>query len=125
MSDDLRIISFECCHADTCLPDYWCGHHLPHVSIPVWPGMTLEEIKRDLLAEVNSSAIAGNIPDQLTHSGYDLSEQGYDMMENAINEITPSNPEQTGFFNDLEMDEDGEYSVYAYFVFVAEYAIND
>lgn len=24
-------IKLECSHVDTCLPDYWSGHHLPHV----------------------------------------------------------------------------------------------
>ena len=49
----------ECCHADTCLSDYWGGHHLAHVQVPVWNGMSLVELKKALMAELNEGAVAG------------------------------------------------------------------
>lgn len=30
-------------HADTCLPDCWSGHHLPHISVPVYRSMTADD----------------------------------------------------------------------------------
>lgn len=113
------MIKFECSHADTCLPDYWGGHHLPHASIPVWRGMSLQDIKDNLKSEVSQGAIAGNLPENLTDSGYDLNDTGYTAFEQAIADIVPNNPDQTEFFLDLEeQDEDADFSVYAYFVFV-------
>jgi hypothetical protein len=38
---------FDIIHADTCLPDYWSGHHLPHVQIPVFNGMVSARRERD------------------------------------------------------------------------------
>ena len=49
---------FECLHADTCLADYWSGHHLPHVSISAYP-MSLEQLKESLKSEINQGSIAG------------------------------------------------------------------
>ena len=46
-------------HADTCLPDYWSGHHLPHISVPVCRSMTAGELRDALRDEVNQGAIAG------------------------------------------------------------------
>lgn len=104
----------ECIHADTCLPDYWTGHHLPHMSIPVFKGMTLEEIKKGLLNELNLDALMGNIPDIESSEYAELCTA----IKKAIQEIKPKNEKQKTFFNDLEEnDEDSETSPYAYFVF--------
>lgn len=46
-------------HADTCLPDYWSGHHLPHISVPVSRDMTAGALRDALRDEVNQGAIAG------------------------------------------------------------------
>ena len=119
-------IKFECVHADTCLPDYWCGHHLPHVSIPVYNGMTMKEIKSAIRSEISQGAIAGNgeytmplsydfippekeaLADRLTRAVYA-----------AVNRMSPARKGQRRFFTDLEKEtEDSDYSVYAYFVFV-------
>ena len=47
-------------HADTCLPDYWSGHHLPHISVPVCRSMTAGEL-RDALREAGSPMV-GMLP---------------------------------------------------------------
>ena len=95
-------------HADTCLPDYWSGHHLPHISIPVYP-MTLDEVKSALHSEVDMGAIAGK-----------WSSDDYDKFHSAIDELT----ERDGFtglhFADVDISENDDYSVFAYFVFTKE-----
>ena len=71
----------ECCHADTCFPDYWGGHHLAHVQVPVWNGMSLAELKKALMAELNEGAVAG--------AGYpgDHDEQWYAAARDAVQAI--------------------------------------
>jgi hypothetical protein len=100
---------FECCHADTCLSDYWSGHHLPHISVPAYP-MTLDELKRLLHGEVFEGAIAGAIE---TH---EMPESFFDALNVAIDEITAT---KDILFDDIEIDADDDFNtVYAYFVFV-------
>lgn len=112
----------ECVHADTCFPDYWSGHHLPHVSILVWRGMTLEQIKTALHAEVNAGAFAGALWDSHLFDGYEpRNNDAWQAFHDAIENITPTNPEQTEFFLDLEQQEEDDISIYAYFVFVENY----
>lgn len=104
----------ECIHVDTCLPDYWSGHHLPHVQIAVWRGMTLKEIKRSLLSELYQSAVAG--------ADYDYDdEKWHKRAVAAVNRIRPAKKGQRRFFLELEettVDDDCYDSVYAFFVFV-------
>jgi len=113
-----RII-LDCSHCDTCLPDYWSGHHLPHVQIPVYRGMKLSDIKRELRNELNQGAIGGNDPRTSDDSGKD-GERWYNAALAAVNKIKPNVKNQRRFFMELEKqtyDDDGD-SVYAFFVFV-------
>ena len=108
-------IEYELAHIDTCLSDYWPGHHLPHIAIPVWPKMTLESIKQALTNELNQDAILGNFPNDagITKEGFFIE------AKKAINNLTPNNPNQKTFFNDIENSEDDSDSlIYAYFVFI-------
>lgn len=127
-------MKLECIHAATCLPDYWSGHHLAHVQIPVWKGMDLDDIKSSLKAELDVNAVAGSddiaqllsdapIPDHLPAGADD---DAYEAARAAINAIQPLDPAQTTFFNDLEEEpedpsgfEDAA-TVYAFFVFREE-----
>lgn len=114
---------FECCHADTCLPDYWGGgHHLPHVQIPIVPGMSLRDIKAAIRSEVAQGAIAGTnddsvllacdwIPDRLVPQSQAVLRGVYA----SIKRLSPAIKGQRKFFTDLEISEDND--VYAYFVF--------
>jgi hypothetical protein len=121
-------IKFECVHADTCLPDYWSGHHLPHVSIPVWHGMSLKDIKQSIKNEIKHGAIAGNDNDTMLLSYSFIPPESEALADKltkaayaAVNRITPKKKGQRRFFTDLEKEtEDNDYSVYAYFVFVRE-----
>ena len=106
----------ECCHADTCLPSYWGGHHLAHIQVAVHNGMSFDALKADLRRELNEGAIAGaDYPG--THN-----DQWYAAAVAAVNAMTV-NPgvDPAHLFKDLEVgddepDDDGE-SVYAFFVF--------
>ena len=119
-------MKLECTHTDTCLPDYWSGHHLPHVQIPVWPGMSLKDIKSLIRSEIAMGAVAGNceaacllswdavppekekIADQLTRAAYA-----------AVNRIKPRCKGQRRFFTEVPpVGEDDDCQVYAFFVFV-------
>lgn len=48
-------------HADTCLPDYWSGHHRPHVQIPCTrQRMSFAEIRQLIRNEIAQGAVAGS-----------------------------------------------------------------
>jgi hypothetical protein len=103
--------TFECCHADTCLPDYWPGHHLPHICIPVYP-MTLDEVKAALHDELSSGAVCGSVDFHSMQDDY------YIALHDAIDSLS----ERDGFtglhFADVDESADIADHVYAYFVFV-------
>ncbi len=105
----------ECCHADTCLSDYWSGHHLPHVQIPVWNGMTLAEIKAAILAELAQDAIAGS-----EAPTYDdpTADAWHRRARAAVRRMKPARKGKRRFFLDLEpLDQDDTETVFAFFVF--------
>ena len=105
--------NLECIHVDTCLSDYWRGHHLPHICIPVYRGMTLKAIKAELHRELWDGAIAGasyNPDDELWHKKACA----------AVNRIKPAKKGQRQFFTDIEESDDNDCSVYAFFVFYSE-----
>ena len=104
----------ECIHAETCLPDYWCGHHLPHVQIEVWRGMNLKQIKQALLSELFQRAVMG------VEYDYD-NDKWHKRAISGVNRMKSSTKGQRRFFLDLEEtldDDEGCDSVYAFFVFV-------
>lgn len=109
-------------HADTCLPDYWGGHHRAHISVPVFNGMTLDELKVQLKSELNQGAIAGS--DELSGQlgdGPDSCEKAGAAAVAAVEALAQTEP-GTPLFKDLEpVDEDDDsHLVYAYFVFVED-----
>jgi len=99
-------------HYDTCLPDYFSGHHTPHLQIPVHKGMTLKEIKQSLINELNLGCIGGSFDYELQEN-----EAFHARIKAAINRIR-SQSRQRKFFMDLEEQTDDDYTVYAYFVFL-------
>lgn len=121
-------IKLECQHVDTCIPGYWSGHHLAHIQIPVWNGMSLKDIKAGLMDELRQGAIMGNTKyaellslDMVKPEEEKLADQVTKAAYAAVNRIKPSKKGQRKFFTDLEeVDEDGDCSalVYACFVFV-------
>ena len=113
----------ECVHADTCLPDYWGGHHLPNIAVPVYKGMHLKDLKDQLHRELDSGAVAGNDPVTRDDSG-EAGDRWYKHAHAAINRIRPGKKGHRKLFNNLdetpEDDADCYESVYAYFVFTSE-----
>lgn len=122
------MIKFECYHADTCLSDYWSGHHLPHVQIPVYRGMTLAQVKSALRSELSQGAVSGNTDNaRLLSSGpfVPYSEEYVDQLNDAIiasiEAIEQNDPQNDHCFMDLEESEEDNdccESVYAFFVFI-------
>lgn len=120
-------MKLECCHVDTCLPDYWSGHHLPHVAIPVYRGMTLKEIKDAIKHELRHGYVMGAtetadllradwVPPEKEKAADRATKAAYA----AVNRIKPAKPRQRKFFLDLpeETESDEDSTVYAFFVFV-------
>jgi len=115
-------MKLECAHVSTCLPDYWSGHHLPHVQIPVYPGMTLKQVKASIKSELVEGAVMGSDdsarllsadmvrPEEVTQSDR-LTRAAYA----AVNRMRLADKRKRKLFADIEPCED---SVYAYFVFV-------
>lgn len=115
----------ELCHADTCLPDYWSGHHRAHLQIPVYPGMTLKAIKQALKDEIRQGAVMGS--ERLAYllsSGFvapsEEKEANAATMAAyaAINRIKPAKKGQKRFFTELEPCDENSDEVYAFFVFM-------
>lgn len=118
-------MKLECAFADCCLPDYWSGHHLPHVQIPVYPGMSLLDIKKSIKEELKQGYILGNTRNAFLLSSDFISpedEKDADRITRAayaaINKMKPAVKYKKKFFVDLDYQEDEESQVYAFFVFV-------
>ena len=121
------MIKFECCHADTCLSDYWSGHHLPHVQIPVWRGMTLKDVKSALRDELSQSAVMGSsdnarmlYADMVREDEVKQAHRVIRAAYAAVNRMRLADKQKRKLFMDLEesTDDDCSDSVYAFFVFV-------
>jgi hypothetical protein len=112
----------ECCHADTCLPDYWTGHHLPHIQIAVWPGMRLAQIRAAIRSEISQGAFMGS-SDEARLLSADMvtpaEERRAEMLTRrayaAVARMKPNRKGQRRFFTDIEQTDDD--TVYAFFVF--------
>jgi hypothetical protein len=121
------MIKFECCHAVTCRSDYWSGHHLPHVQIPVWCGMTLTQVKSALRSELSQGAVMGSTDNARLLSA-DMVRPDEEKQADrvtiaayaAVNRMRLADPRKRKLFMDLEEIDENDYceSVYAFFVFV-------
>lgn len=117
-------MKMTCTHADTCLPDYWSGHHLAHVQIPVTRRkMSLAEIRRAIRSELRQGAVMGNSEDaQLLSCDYVVDEKRADALTRAAyaavnRDVIGSRKGQR--YADTGVTEFGydEETVYMYFVF--------
>ena len=121
-------MKLECVHADTCLPDYWSGHHLPHVQIPVWDGITLTRVKAAIFDELRQGAVCGSNEDARLLSADFINpedEKRADRLTRAayaaVRRMRPARKGARKLFTDLEAhsgDDDGAGTIYAFFVFV-------
>lgn len=108
-----------CAHADTCLPDYWGGHHLPHVAVPVSRDTTFADLRAMIIDELRAGAVAGA---DATPEGTYENDEWYDAACEAVERnVRPCHPSVPYPFHDLDSSEDeNSESVYAYFVFIRE-----
>lgn len=117
-------MKLEIVHVDTCLSDYWTGHHRAHVQIPVVPGMSGKDIRDAIKSEISQGAVMGS--DDIAfllsadYVGADR-EADADRVTKAayaaINRMRPARKGQRRFFTDVEYSEECE-TVYAFFVLI-------
>ena len=56
---------------DVCLPDYWQGSEKAHISVPVWRGMTVKQVRDALEREIKCGFVMGTSKDaQLLSADY-------------------------------------------------------
>lgn len=110
-------IVLACQHADTCLPDYWSGHHLAHIQVPVDRDTTITQLRAALHSELSQGAIAGS--DRRTRDDSEDFDNWLKAAHAAIDrDVRLKHPRTTMRpFRDLETQLDDDYSVYAFFVF--------
>lgn len=108
-----------CALADVCLPDYWSGHHLPHVTVPVSCDTTFADLRTAIIDELRAGAVAG--ADAAPEATYECEDWYYAAIRAVERDVQPNDPSVEYPFRDLDSgdDEDAE-SVYAYFVFQRE-----
>ena len=108
-----------CSLADVCLPDYWGGHHLPHVSVPVSRDTTFADLRTAIIDELRAGAVAG--ADATLEDTYENDEWYYAAIGAVMRDVQPRDPGAEYPFRDLDSsdDEDAEL-VHAYFVFIRE-----
>ena len=120
-------MKMTCAHAVTCLPDYWSGHHLPHVQIPVTRRkMSLAEIRRAIRSELEQGAVMGSCDEaRLLSYGYVSDEKRADTITRAayaaVNRDVKGTRKGQRFIDTgvTEFGEDDE-TVYMFFVFQLE-----
>lgn len=111
-------MKYNLVHADTCLSDYWGGHHLPHVAVPVDGTPTVKEVLDGVRSELNQGAVAGSLSWEVIES-----EEFYNACVKALQKMVELNADNLNkvAFPDLEVfqeeDDEGPY-VLAFFVFV-------
>lgn len=119
-------MKLEIVHVDTCLPDYWRGHRKAHVQIPVWPGMSMRDIKDSIRSEIAQGAVMGSdyIAFLLSadYVGVDREKEADKVTRAAyaaVNRMRPAKKGQRRFFTDIELPaDDCDDTVYAFFVFM-------
>jgi hypothetical protein len=111
-------------HCDTCLPDYWGGHHLAHVQIPVYNGMKISELRRYIKNELSQGAVAGKSDlafllsaDYVGPDRADDAEKAFKKALAAVNRIKQAKRGRRNLFPDLDKEiEDCDSQVYAFFI---------
>lgn len=120
-------MKITCSHVDTCLPDYWGGHHLPHVQVAVWRGISPKQLRELIFDELRQGAVMGGTDNARLLSA-DLvrpdEEKQADRVTRAAyaavnRDVRPIKKGTRRLFLDIEPEpvDDGFDSVYAYFVF--------
>lgn len=112
-------MQLQCLYADTCLSDYWGGHHLAHVCFPARNGMTIDEVRQALHSELDQGAIAG--ADKRAQDNHPEHEDWLAAAHAAVDrDVNLADPAKPHLFADLAPDDDAgdnPNDVQAYFVF--------
>lgn len=109
----------NCVNTDICLPDYFSGDSRSWICVPIHSKMSFKELREALHSEINQGAIGGNNPLIYDGSGAE-GDKWYKEVHAAINrDIKPAKKFGRRPFPSIGAEsDDGEYSVYAYFVFI-------
>lgn len=108
-------------HADTCLSDYWSGHHRPHVCVPMFDGITYAEIRDAIREEIRQGAVMGSDDDaQLLSSDFVQDEKRADLLTRKV--YAAINRDVRGAQKGWRVAWRGEDSddLYAFFVIMVE-----
>lgn len=105
-------------HADTCLPDYWRGHHRPHVQIPCTrQRMSFAEIRDLIRSEIAQGAVAGSDNDtRLLSADWVNDEKRADLLTRKV--YAAINRDIKGAKKGQRFVDGGEEGVYMFFVIV-------
>jgi len=111
-------------HVDTCLSDYWGGHHLAHIQIPVYNGMQIRELRQSIRNEVGQGAIAGSsdlafllAADYVGPDRAEDAERAFKKTLAALNRVKQAKRGRRNLFPDLEKEtDDCCEQVYAFFI---------
>lgn len=105
------------CHpVDTCLPDYWSGHHKAHVQIPVYRGMTINAVKNAIISELHEGAIAGS--DVIADKLRDYDDAVFNAAIAAVKrDVKHAQKGRRKLFMDLPEYDENDESVCSFFVF--------
>lgn len=114
------MLKLNCLLNDVCLPDYYSGHHLAWVCVPVTRHTTFKQLRIDLHNELAMGAIGGN--DGRSSDYHELSEPWHKAAKAAINrDVVPAIKGKKLAFSHIDsdcIDDDGYCeSIIAYFVF--------
>lgn len=107
-------------HADTCLPDYWSGHHRPHVQIPCTrQRMSFAEIRDLIRNEIVQGAVCGSDDDtRLLSADWVNDEKRADLLTRKV--YAAINRDIRGAKKGQRFVDGGEDGVYMFFVIVVE-----
>ena len=86
-------------HADTCLPDYWGGHHLPHVAVPVSRDTTFADLCSMIIDELREGAMAG---DATLEETYEDEDWYYSAIRAVMCDVQPRDHGNEYPFRDLD-----------------------
>lgn len=113
-------MKLTCALADVCLPDYWGGHHLPHVAVPVSRDTTFADLRSMIIDELREGAVDGGA-DATPDDTYENEDWYYSAIRAVMCDVQPPDRSIKYPFHYLDSSEDdGSESVYAYFVFIRE-----
>lgn len=122
-------MKITCHHADTCLSDYWTGHHLPHVMVPAYR-QTFASLRNAIISELSHGAVMGSSDDARLLSGDfvgpgEEEEKRADKLMRAARaavrrDVRPAKKGARTVFADISESDGCEETVYAFFVFSIE-----